>query len=171
MMNEDLMDEKEKKIINLSLAIRSFKKYDAERKVYIAQLENRIAKLEDQLEKKTKKYENLQNIDTEQSQLQAIIEKQKKQIKEKNELITHYLNKMALMNSPEILETLSKEDIKNIASIIAMKKENKRLQHRIKLLRMSYSDLLSKTVNQQLISKDLADMIISCFPLENEDEQ
>lgn len=169
MLNEDLLDEKDKQIINLTLAVRAYKKYDKERKKYITQLEKRIVELEKMLDLKTKEYDKLLNLDTDKSRWLAIANKKDEKIKRQKEVITILTKKLELLGKPEILNSLSDEKISNLADVHIMKKSYDRLHYKINLLRKFYSDLLAKTVKLQLISEELADNIIGCFPLENED--
>lgn len=129
MLNEDLLDKKDKTILRLKLAIKKYKEYEAKRKAYYEERLKRLAELE--------KLNNNITKDDKVIELQNKI----KQLKEENKRLHLKLS------ANKIITTKTDEELKELVRQNGLKEENKRLRTRIKSLSNTISDLICQLNN------------------------
>ena len=129
MLNEDLFEEKDKKIARLEKAIEYFKKYDSNRKKYyseslieLGQLREYVAELED-TDKKVKK-----------------IKAQKLAIKNLERIITE--NKIAKIIDPEKVKGIKITEL--LEHVKKLEQDNNSLREKIGQYRKEISKLCNK---------------------------
>lgn len=142
MLNNDLLDPKDKEIIRLKLVIERFKKYDEERKKYYSDKMQRLGELEAYIQEKEQ--QEAVEPDKEIESLNRTIKNQRKELGNLNRLLAvknldieklKFLDVAAIKNENEALKKMNKylrNQNKNLKSIISelVYKLNSSYEHR-----------------------------------------
>ena len=138
MLNEDLMNEKDLEIARLKLTIESFKKYDAERKIY-------ISKLEDDLEEYSARYVELKKAS--EVGTQELIQKLQNRIDNQRATLRQLSNVVNLVKkaNPELLEMFQNAEVADIQNQnVLLKQRNKTLKKEVEKQRGIIDQLIGR---------------------------
>lgn len=127
MLNEELLDEKDKKIAQLEILIRRYRAYDKKRMDYVRDLEKRYNELLDQFDEEG-------NIDT------------ARRLKELQKGFDTVNKKLALASYPEYIDEYNEDMLNGAYEFVTMKKQIRQLQEKVKGQAKEISELVYKLV-------------------------
>lgn len=127
MLNEELLDEKDKKIAQLEILIKRFKAYDKKRMEYVRGLESRYNELKSQFDEEG-------NLDT------------ARRLKELQKGFDTVNKKLAIATYPEYIDEYNEDMLNNAYKFVNMKKQIRQLQEKVKSQSKEISSLVYKLV-------------------------
>ena len=127
MLNEELLDEKDKKIAQLEILIRRYKAYDKKRMEYVRDLEKRYNELLDQFDEEG-------NVDT------------ARRLTELQKGFDTVNKKLALVSYPEYIDEYNEDMLNSAYKFVTMKKQIRQLQEKVKGQAKEISELVYKLV-------------------------
>ena len=127
MLNEELLDEKDKKIAQLEILIRRYKAYDKKRMEYVRDLEKRYNELRSQFDEEG-------NIDT------------ARRLTELQKGFDTVNKKLALASYPEYIDEYNEDMLNGAYKFVTMKKQIRQLQEKVKGQAKEISELVYKLV-------------------------
>lgn len=127
MLNEELLDEKDKKIAQLEILIKRFKAYDKKRMEYVRGLESRYNELKLQFDEEG-------NLDT------------ARRLKELQKGFDTVNKKLAIATYPEYIDEYNEDMLNDAYKFVTMKKQIRQLQEKVKSQSKEISNLVYKLV-------------------------
>ena len=127
MLNEELLDEKDKKIAQLEILIRRYKAYDKKRMEYVRDLEKRYNELRSQFDEEG-------NIYT------------ARRLTELQKGFDTVNKKLALASYPEYIDEYNEDMLNGAYKFVTMKKQIRQLQEKVKGQAKEISELVYKLV-------------------------
>ena len=130
MLNEELLDEKDKKIAKLEILIKRFKEYDRNRMVYVRDLERKYNDL-------LRQFDENGNVAT------------AKKLNELQKGFDTISKKLMLSKYPEYINEYNEDELNAAYKFVNMKKLVKEQQDRIIKLNKTINDLIYKLNQKQ----------------------
>lgn len=161
MLNTELLDEKDKRILQLENMIKSFKKYDEEQKAYRHSLEKENQDLRyrvDDLEAEMSEISKDPSLQALQDRYTKLVEQQKRLTEDAKRQVSAYSRKIQLASHPELLQEiiddLTTDQLKLGASVVELQKQNREVRERERHIKLRLHDYIASCNAKGMIESE-----------------
>lgn len=174
MLNTELLDEKDKRILQLENMIKSFKKYDEEQKAYRHSLEKENQDLRyrvDDVEAELSEISIDPSLQALQERYTKLIEQQKRLTEEAKRQVSAYSRKIQLASNPELLQEiidcLTTDQLKLCASVVELKKQNKAVRERERHIKLRLYEFMASCNAKGMIESEKIEELMKLLKSED----